>query len=419
MGEDWARTWRSLARDLLISAAVGVVIIGFIALGRPEVFRPRIFAVGAVIGACIGLTCNLLVHVLHRFIDGLAGGWRRLAIAATLFVGGIIGWSVAAWIGRVILGVRMFGSTGDLTVGLLIVGLIAVVVGSLFVLYEALRSRLERSIEEAKANEYAVRELELAAALQHRLLPEPHDSGKGWRADVAHHPAQWVAGDLYHVVRLPDGSIVAAIGDVAGKGMAASLVMASVTARLPLLLADRSLPETFDELGRRLAEEGGVRHFVALALVRLDPASGAFELANAGLPDPYHLRADGSIVSLAAPGPRLPLGVRAGSSYRVLRGVLPVGERLLLLTDGIPEATSPSGEPLGYAAFERLLGGASGPGPAWLETMVDEVKRRTGSEPEDDWTLMLLERTADEAQDGGEPPAPPLGPTVGDGGRVA
>ncbi len=413
-----ARAWRSLARNLLISAAVGVAVTGFMALGRPDLLGPRSLVVGAVMGACIGLACSLLIRALHPVLDGLAAGWRRLAIATALFVGGIIGWCVAALIARVALGVRVIGSVGDLVRGLLIVGLIAIVVGSLFVLYEALRSRLERSIEAAKANEYAVRELELAAVLQSRLLPERRDSGRGWRTDVAHHPARWVAGDLYHVVRLPDGSVVAAVGDVAGKGMAASLVMASVTARLPLLLTDHSLPETFEELRRRLVEEGGVRHFVALALVRLDPASGAFELANAGLPDPYHLCADGSIVALSVPGPRLPLGVRAGSGYRVLRGVLAVGERLLLLSDGIPEATSPLGEPLGYAAFERLLGAATARGPEWLEHLVDEVRRRTGSEPEDDWTLMLLERTAVEPRDGGDPPGSEAG-TVGVGGRLA
>jgi serine phosphatase RsbU (regulator of sigma subunit) len=407
-----------MARDLLISAAVGVVIIGFIALGRPDVLRPRFLASGALIGACIALACNLLMRGLRSILDGLAGGWRRLATATVLFVGGVIGWCVAAWIGQIALGVRMFGSASGLLLGLLVMGLVAVGVGSLFVLYEALRSRLERSIEEAKANEYAVRELELAAVLQSRLLPERRNSGRGWRTDVAHHPARWVAGDLYHVVRLPDGSVVAAVGDVAGKGMAASLVMASVTARLPLLLTDHSLPETFEELGRRLVEEGGVRHFVALALVRLDPASGAFELANAGLPDPYHLCADGSIVALSVPGPRLPLGVRAGSGYRVLRGVLAVGERLLLLSDGIPEATSPLGEPLGYTAFERLLGAATARGPEGLEDLVDEVRRRTGSEPEDDWTLMLLERTAVEPPDGGDPTGSEAA-TVGVGGRLA
>jgi len=118
------------------------------------------------------------------------------------------------------------------------------------------------------------------------------------------------------------------------------------------------------------------------------------------------------------PGPRLPLGVRAGSGYRVLRGVLAVGERLLLLSDGIPEATSPLGEPLGYTAFERLLGAATARGPEWLEHLVDEVRRRTGSEPEDDWTLMLLERTAVEPPDGGDPTGSEAA-TVGVGGRLA
>ncbi len=392
--------WKGLVRDLVISAAIGVAVMLFVAFGQPAVLHPRYLIAGAIMGLCIGLACHLLHRAFFPAVERLAGVRRKAAMAALFFVGGIVGWLSAAGLVRVLLGITVFSSGGGLALGLLVVGLLAVVVGSLFALYEALRSRLERSIEAAKENEYAVRELDLAAALQRRLLPEPGLAGPGWRVDVAHRPARWVAGDLYHVVRMPDGTVVVAAGDVAGKGMAASLVMASVTARLPLLLADRSLPEVFAELGRRLADEAGVRHFVALALVRFDPASGAFELVNAGLPDPYLLRAGGSVAPLHVPGPRLPLGLRAEIDYRVLRGVLMPADRLLLLTDGIPEATTPAGEQLGYAAMERMLARTREVGDRWLEGVFEEVRRRTGCEPEDDWTLVLLERTGEPAISG-------------------
>lgn len=344
-------------------------------------------------GLFIGAACALLVRASAPLTGRLEGSWRRLALGAVLFAGGVLGWFAAAWISAPVFGVEIYTSGGKLGLGLVVVGLVAVLVGSLFVLYEALRTRLERSIEEAKANEYAVRELELAAALQRRLLPERCVTGPGWRVDVAHRPARWVAGDLFHVVKQPDGTVVVAAGDVAGKGMAASLVMASVTARLPLLLTESSLPDVVARLGAQLAEEGGVRHFVALAMVRFDPGSGAFELVNAGLPDPYHLCSDGSVVPLQAPGVRLPLGVRTAEPHRVLRGVLRPGERLLLLTDGIPEAPMPDGEPLGYAALEQRLSTVAGRRRGWLERVAEEVERSTGGGPEDDWTLVLLERT--------------------------
>ena len=87
-------------------------------------------------------------------------------------------------------------------------------------------------------------------------------------------------------VRLDDGSVMVVVADVAGKGVAASLIMSSVKAVLPFI-ARGGVGEMMQTLNRKLVQELGDREFVALVCARFHPATGAVEVANAGCPDPY------------------------------------------------------------------------------------------------------------------------------------
>jgi serine phosphatase RsbU (regulator of sigma subunit) len=89
------------------------------------------------------------------------------------------------------------------------------------------------------------------------------------------------------------------------------------------------------------------------------------------------------------PGPRLPLGVRPEVEYESVRGVLARGEKLLLVSDGLPEAPVADGGPLGYERFETLLAGYTGP-----DALFDSVRAAAGPVLADDWTLLVLERPA-------------------------
>lgn len=115
------------------------------------------------------------------------------------------------------------------------------------------------------------------------------------------------------------------------------------------------------------------------------------ELSNAGLPDPYLLREGALPVALSVPGPRLPLGLRRGIAYESLAVELSVGDRALFLTDGLPEAPTSRGEPLGYEALGHLLP-ADGHAPGRsLDDLLDRVRLATSETLEDDWTVLLLE----------------------------
>jgi serine phosphatase RsbU (regulator of sigma subunit) len=146
-------------------------------------------------------------------------------------------------------------------------------------------------------------------------------------------------------------------------------------------------------LNLKLCEELESRQFVALCYARYEPDSGELILADAGLPDPYLLRPGLAPEALVVTGPRLPLGLRQGEAYRTTPGVLAPGECLLLLTDGLPEAVTTGGEPLGYEELIALMP-PLGPEPAaWLDAFFEAVRHATGTERTDDWTALLLERS--------------------------
>ena len=271
-------------------------------------------------------------------------------------------------------------------------GGVSVVVGLLFYSFNAMGWRLRESIERIKEQEFAEKELELARAIQSRLLPPPEIEGDGYRLAARNLAARFVAGDFYDVFLLSDGSLGLVVADVSGKGMGAALIMASVKAVLPLLAEGRSLRQMFVELNRKLSMELAPREFVAMACARYAPSTGRFELANAGLPDPYRLRAGRAPEPLEVPGPRLPLGARPGVAYESLETTLEAFDRVLLLTDGLPEAPGAGGDPLGYERLAALLeaGDAETPG-AFLDRVFASVRAATQPTLQDDWTALVLE----------------------------
>jgi len=265
---------------------------------------------------------------------------------------------------------------------------------------ERRRDLVERlQLEKLVAQELGRRELEMARDVQRRLLPPSEVDGPGWEVAARCLPARVVAGDFYDILRHPDGSVDVVVADVAGKGFAASLIMASVKAMLPFVTAEGGVAESLAQLNRRLAHELGPREFVALVLARYRPAERLVELANAGAPDPYLMLPDQAPRPLSVPGPRLPLGIREQVAYASRTVEVAAGDSLLLLTDGLPEAREAAGEPLGYQALESMLSEepSTGSPSSWLSGLFDRVQQRTGRVPEDDWTAaMLVSRETEE-----------------------
>ena len=388
--------WRPDASFFLVGGpiafVIGLVVGVLTSVGAGE-FHLAALAWSGVAGLLVFLVvCGLMAATLHH-IHRLPALARMVALAVVFFIGGAIAW-LAVHATLAVAGLTRFPTGEQLLSNIALSGVLAILFSTGFYVYEAMRQRIVETASRLKEAEFAEKELELAREIQSRLLPPTELSGTGYSIAARNLPAHYVAGDFFDVFALPDGSLGLVVADVAGKGVGASLIMASVKAVLPLMAAERTVDESLVALNQKLCDELESRQFVALAYARYEPQRGDIVLANAGLPDPYLIRAGGATELLTVDGPRLPLGMRRDQIYQTRRARLSVGQSLLMLTDGLPEATTAEGEPLGYEGLSTSLPGL-GPEPAqWLEALFADVQRQTAVELTDDWTALLLQRSA-------------------------
>ncbi|HEY3052301.1 MAG TPA: PP2C family protein-serine/threonine phosphatase [Thermoanaerobaculia bacterium] len=264
--------------------------------------------------------------------------------------------------------------------------LLACVVGFILHHNQKRKDRLQRAYDRLKEHEFAEKELEIARAMQERLLPPASITQPGYRVEARTHAARIVAGDFYDVIQLPDDAVAVLAADVSGKGIAASLLMASCKAAAPFLASSGSARDVMSALNARLYDQLERREFVAMIYARFDPRTGDVDIVNAGMPDPFVIGSSGDLRTISFRGDRLPLGAMRGPKYESTHFALQSGERLLLFSDGLPEALQ-DGTPIGYERAEALVRGARD---------IDEIVNRITTEPsitiEDDLTLVMLER---------------------------
>ncbi len=385
---------RSLAIWVPVSALVGAVVIVAFALNHGRLPPLRTVAYGSLIGTLSCAWCFALLRLLQALLNRLPKPWFYVGIATTFAFGGWLGWYTAAAAAGPFLGVRVIPNLSGISTDLFITGTAAAGVGIAIFVIETLKDRIRLNVIQLKEQEYARKELELAGAIQRRLLPASRIELNGFRVNACHTPARYVAGDFFDVFQLDERRAGLVIADVAGKGMGASLIMASVKTMVPFLASAHSVTDTMYRLNERLCDELASREFVALLLARFDPSDGSMEIANAGLPDPYLLQPDRAPQALAIPQPRLPLGCRRHISYQPLQLQLDHGDRLLLITDGMPEALTSNNVPLGYEAFEAQLARAQSSAPPHdlLDHLTASVHEATRDEQDDDWTAVHFER---------------------------
>lgn len=235
-------------------------------------------------------------------------------------------------------------------------------------------------------------DLDLSARIQAELLPQRRLAHGGWEADYHFEPLGPVSGDCCDIALSPDGSFFFLVGDVVGKGVAASMLMSHLHAIFRSLLGlGLPLGELMQRANRVFCESIGSGRYATLVCGRAD-AAGRVEVANAGHCPPLVLRASGA-ESLAATG--LPVGLFCSSPYAVSELRLSPGESLLLYTDGVSEARDRSGAEYGAT---RLTGAAAARGTAapWdliAACLADLAAFRAGSPAADDLTLMALRRS--------------------------
>ncbi|HEV7238201.1 MAG TPA: PP2C family protein-serine/threonine phosphatase [Thermoanaerobaculia bacterium] len=385
--QDFLAACKARGTSALASAGIGAVTSGFYAVADwPNGSPAATITIGAIIGLFVYAFIALFEALVGRFIDRLGPISRVFGHALLFVIAGVIGGVLGLY-----FAVNLYGHSmtledlfrGRMKMFAMMAGVTALVAAFGFRAFDLLRARLAGTIEQLKEREWAEKELELARAIQKRLLPPPRVEGDGFTIEARNLPAHLVAGDFYDIVPLDDGSVVIVVADVAGKGIGASLIMASVKAVLPFV-AREGAQRAMSMLNAKLVQELGRREFVALVYARFIPSDGSLEVLNAGFPEPYIVSSDG-VRALETTGERLPLGLRADVSYEPLTANLGHGERLVFVSDGIPEAPV-NGEPLGYDRMVEVLLRTTG-----IDAFLDEV-RHIGGALEDDWTVVMVER---------------------------
>ncbi len=240
-------------------------------------------------------------------------------------------------------------------------------------------------------------DLARAGEVQRSFLPViEQDERCGVRVVAEYRPAFEVGGDFYDVVYLPDGRITALIGDVAGKGIAAALLMARVSTEFRRLATAKLEPKRIlERVDEWLESQSFTDRFVTAACVQLQLARGRWVACNAGHVVPLLRRKNGDVVRLAeASGLPLGLGnmgvVPFSDPYVEEEVAVAPGDTLLLVTDGVMEALTDSvGVGLDGTPLQQLLTTSPHGGLDELrETIFQSVDQNT--ERRDDATLLAL-----------------------------
>jgi phosphoserine phosphatase RsbU/P len=210
-------------------------------------------------------------------------------------------------------------------------------------------------------------DLEIARGIQQAMLPRAAFHSSGVEAFGMTRPANTVGGDFYDILPMPDGRVLVALGDVAGKGSPASLLMALLLAMMRTLV-DEGVegPALAERLNIQIVKHARTSRFVTLFFGALNTLTGELRYVNAGQNPPLLRRANGSYERLKTGG--IALGMFESATYDCGSVFLNAGDVLVMYSDGVTEAENGAGIPLDESGLQAIIdnpGWASAKELAW------------------------------------------------------
>lgn len=275
---------------------------------------------------------------------------------------------------------------------------VAVVSAIVYNAYRMTQRRLEtRNLQlqqtiavETATREIQEQELQRAREIQQSLLPKRIPQMPGFEIVAAWEPARTVGGDYFDVIQLSPTKLAVCIADVVGKGVSAALLMANVQATVRAFASESASPAWLctrvnNVLSSNIASDKFVTFFYGV----LDSDTRELRYSNAGHLPPMVSHASGAYEELDAGG--LVLGIAPNYEYQEGTLRLREGDRLVLFTDGITEASDSRGEEFGTDRIAVLTADLRESSPSHLQDrLLSEVRRFCHSQLDDDATLLIV-----------------------------
>jgi phosphoserine phosphatase RsbU/P len=235
------------------------------------------------------------------------------------------------------------------------------------------------------------RDLTLAAGIQRALLPRPDWEAGGWLARYHYQPSNLVSGDYCDLIE-SNGSFLFLLGDVAGKGVAASMLMSNLHGTFRTL-AGQHLPlcELVTHANRLFCDSTTAGQFATMIVGAAHP-DGKVEYVSAGHLPLLHVSSSG-VSSLEATG--VPLGMFCSTKFPVCQLSLAPGDKLLLYTDGLTEVFNSAGDEFGIGRVHSLAKRLVAAQPEqMLSACLEEIRSfSSAAKQTDDLTLLVLHRS--------------------------
>ena len=235
-------------------------------------------------------------------------------------------------------------------------------------------------------------DLQLASRVQAGLLPKGILGRDGWQICYHYEPAGLVSGDYCDVIDAGDNGLYFMVGDVSGKGVAASMLMAHLHAMFRTLIPmGLSLPCMLQHASRVFRESTLPNQYATLVAGRAWP-DGRMEICNAGHPFPLVMR-EGEVQILQ--NSNLPIGLFGNEDFEVTELSLDPGHGLVIYSDGVSEATNGSGSEYGADRLRDLIGQTQTLDASTLLALCREdlCQFRQNAAKTDDVTLFILGRS--------------------------